>query len=405
MLDQRDEFIRHLGLDRLDRRFLRSDFRRYIRPDAMRHLRGDRERFLRPEFRERNSAPASPRKPAGDARREWRSEADELQVRREIASLRRELAVLRFAAGGYKALHHSNFQPRVPEGNPDGGQFTDGAADGRVRLAGKLPGRPTRLSVHFPSTTPGQQLRIDLAVTRTQNALTQIRRIDPDWQPRTTSSHAPYGVEGAIRHVEARAQEAEARWEQLRRGIGGNLGPPMEPAGPRTGFGPTNPRMFDGGSWIGVYRSMHNMPDLFDRPQWSFDKGTVAVTEFNGKLIFGVNSDAPGYRGAEWDSAMQVRDSLVDRYPSLLKKENSGRRPNDAFFHAEATILFRAASENGGTLAGRSFEVQTDRDLCGSCRQVLPLLGPTLGDPTVTFVNHRTGATWLLHNRSVRRVK
>jgi hypothetical protein len=36
MLDQRDQFIRYFGLDRLDRRFLRPDFKHYIRPDAMR---------------------------------------------------------------------------------------------------------------------------------------------------------------------------------------------------------------------------------------------------------------------------------------------------------------------------------------------------------------------------------
>ena len=185
MHNDRDEFIKYLGLDRLDKRFLRPDFKRCIRPDALRYLRPDRERFLRPEFRERNSAPASPPQPAGNARREWRSEADELQVRREIASLRRELAVLRFAAGGHKALHHSNFQPRVPEGNPDGGQFTDGAAGERVRLAGRLPGGgPTRLTVRFPGTTPGQQLYLELVVSRTRDMLTQIQRVDPNWQPK-----------------------------------------------------------------------------------------------------------------------------------------------------------------------------------------------------------------------------
>jgi hypothetical protein len=40
-----------------------------------------------------------------------------------------------------KALHPSNFQPRVPAGSPDGGQWTDGGggAVGKVRLAGPRP--------------------------------------------------------------------------------------------------------------------------------------------------------------------------------------------------------------------------------------------------------------------------
>jgi hypothetical protein len=147
------------------------------------------------------------------------------------------------------------------------------------------------------------------------------------------------------------------------------------------------------------------MPDLFGQPTWRYDRGTVAVTEFEGKLIFGVNSRAPGYTDAEWEAARRTRDIFIARYPDALGKGDSGSVPNDAFFHAESTILSRAAKENGGTLAGRTLEVQTDRNLCDSCQTVLPLLGPSLGHPTVTFVNYRNGWTWLLQNGSIRRIK
>jgi hypothetical protein len=72
----------------------------------------------------------------------WLDDDEVAQIRCELASLRLELALLRVAAGGRKALHHSNFQPRVPAGNPDGGQWTDGgggtdggATGGHVRVA------------------------------------------------------------------------------------------------------------------------------------------------------------------------------------------------------------------------------------------------------------------------------
>jgi hypothetical protein len=147
------------------------------------------------------------------------------------------------------------------------------------------------------------------------------------------------------------------------------------------------------------------MPDLFGHPTWRFDKGTVAVTEFNGRLLFGVNSDAPGYTEAEWNVARRARDVLIGKFPDLLDVGNPGWKPNDSFFHAESTILFRAANENGGTLAGRTLEVHTDRDLCGSCQVVLPLVGFSLGNPTVTFRNYRTGETWLLQGGSIRKIK
>jgi hypothetical protein len=67
--------------------------------------------------------------------------AELLDLKALIAELRWQLELWRFAR---KALHphHSQFQPRVPAGNPDGGQFAPGGTQ-QVRLAqsdSKLPG-------------------------------------------------------------------------------------------------------------------------------------------------------------------------------------------------------------------------------------------------------------------------
>jgi hypothetical protein len=129
------------------------------------------------------------------------------------------------------------------------------------------------------------------------------------------------------------------------------------------------------------------MPDLFGRPSWPNDKGTVAVAEIDGKLFFGVNSGAPGYTPVDQKEADTWRWALIDKYPDELQTKNIGRVPNDSFYHAEATILLRAAVEHDGTLEGRTIDVHTDRELCAtSCLTVLPKLGLELGNPRVTFI-------------------
>jgi hypothetical protein len=115
----------------------------------------------------------------------------------------------------------------------------------------------------------------------------------------------------------------------------------------------------------------------------------VTVTEIDGTQIFGSNSRSPTYRMEERIDAERIRDHLILKYPETMNSDNIGEKPNDALFHAEATVLLRAARQYGGTLAGRTIEVHSDRPMCPSCYRVLPLLGQELGNPTVTFVSPR----------------
>jgi len=116
-------------------------------------------------------------------------------------------------------------------------------------------------------------------------------------------------------------------------------------------------------------------------------QGTVAYGEVDGTPFLGVNSRAPGYTDADRNAADQMRDGLLAKYPEVMNTDNIGRMPNDALYHAEATTLLRAAQANGGSLAGRTFEVHVDREMCRSCDLVLPSLGLELGNPTVTFID------------------
>jgi hypothetical protein len=133
---------------------------------------------------------------------------------------------------------------------------------------------------------------------------------------------------------------------------------------------------------IEAYRSDKGLWDLFGERV-----GVVTVTTVGGKQIFGSNSTSPTYARADRVSADAVRSILIDKYPVTFKGERPGEKPNDAFYHAEATVLLRAAVANGGTLTGQTLEVYSDRPMCNSCRAALPYLGLELGNPTVTFID------------------
>ena len=99
-----------------------------------------------------------------------------------------------------------------------------------------------------------------------------------------------------------------------------------------------------------------------------------------------MNSDASAYTDGDRADANALRDVLIEKYPEDMATGNIGHKPNDALYHAETNLLLRAAKQNGGSLAGQTFEVHVDRKLCESCKVVLPLASSEIGSPTVKFI-------------------
>ena len=129
-------------------------------------------------------------------------------------------------------------QPRVPAGNPDGGQWTSGGAGGGNTGGGItdprvlsdatpdnewIPGaryaqRRSGGGSSFGGLTPGQAARLSAIEARAQEAIRRVREVDPEWKPPPSIYET---VEGLIRAREADAEQAQARFLELQRnGIG-----------------------------------------------------------------------------------------------------------------------------------------------------------------------------------------
>jgi hypothetical protein len=91
---------------------------------------------------------------------------------------------------------------------------------------------------------------------------------------------------------------------------------------------------------IEAFRNENLLRDLFNEPV-----GTISTTEMEGKTIVGSNSSLSGYSNEDYREAEKLRDTLIAKYPVVMKTENIGQKPNDALFHAETNVLLRAARE------------------------------------------------------------
>lgn len=121
------------------------------------------------------------------------------------------------------------------------------------------------------------------------------------------------------------------------------------------------------------------------------DKVTVAVTTIDGREFHGTSSDYGDWTAIDHAAAYRLRAIIARRFPHQAKGKALGQWPLDALFHAETNLLLRAARENGGSLARRTIDVFVDGRTCPSCRRVLGDVARELGNPTVTFINTRTG--------------
>ncbi len=128
---------------------------------------------------------------------------------------------------------YSANQPRVPAGNPDGGQWTSDASgpvanDSRV-LSDATPDNTWTPGAQYaggveenesesrnrglwPGATPAQEVRLEIAEDRWQEVKNQVRNLDPYWKP---TPGAYETIEGGIADLEAKTAEAEAYISQL----------------------------------------------------------------------------------------------------------------------------------------------------------------------------------------------
>jgi MafB19-like deaminase len=127
------------------------------------------------------------------------------------------------------------------------------------------------------------------------------------------------------------------------------------------------------------------------RNNWDVPTGkeTIAVgtIDNDNRTIIGVNSRAPGYTNEDRAAANAMRANLLIRDPDVMRNDNTGYKPNDAIYHAEATALMRAARMSGGSLNGHYLNTYVDRPMCESCDKGLLLVARELGYPTVRFTD------------------
>jgi hypothetical protein len=112
-----------------DDSYLRRHRQRWLRHDAHLWIRPDAARFFPPGTDPADINPTLPRKPdaAKEAAFEAEIEAEVAKGYRLLAVLRQEVAELRAELKRRRELEtkYSPSQPRVPAGNPRGGQWTD----------------------------------------------------------------------------------------------------------------------------------------------------------------------------------------------------------------------------------------------------------------------------------------
>jgi hypothetical protein len=125
----------------------------------------------------------------------------------------------------WQRSHFNTNQPRVPAGNPDGGQWTSaggGGSDPRTlsdvtpdnawKPGARHANRSRRGSGRSVEMEGGQANRLAEAEARARDAIGRVRELDPSWRPRPSAYES---VEGLIRTYESEAEQAQARLREL----------------------------------------------------------------------------------------------------------------------------------------------------------------------------------------------
>lgn len=174
---------------------------------------------------------------------EWQLRAQAIQARLEGLSIDELMRGGRTGEPSHPGVgsHGHRYdpnQPRVPAGDPDGGQWTSkgghdagprpadtsypaeavisdlgGDIDAGARYANRrvsrgpvvVNGRPVQLTIN-------QATRLAEAELEARAAIARVREHDPNWRPRPSAYET---VEGMIRAYQAEAREANARYIEL----------------------------------------------------------------------------------------------------------------------------------------------------------------------------------------------
>jgi len=152
---------------------------------------------------------------------------------------------------------YSADQPRVPPGNPDGGQWTDNdngdrrndpriisdaTRDSFTHGARYAQNRPrsafSRVIINGQQVepTPGQQARLAVVEAQARDAIRRVQELDPKWRPEPSAYET---VEGLIGAYQADARQAQDRISELQSvGIGPGVfaGESISARGPKRDF-------------------------------------------------------------------------------------------------------------------------------------------------------------------------
>jgi hypothetical protein len=187
--------------------YIRHDAWRFAPPGAPRYSGKDVVRYFEPEAGTDRRSQAAADKAAQAAAEFDAAERERLALQRSLEELRLELAAIKRDLLLRKAFNPN--QPRVASGNTGGGQWTSDGASTDISGQRRRGGRGT-------NTPLQQQLRLEMANVRAQQALARVREIDPNWRVPQSITRQD-SVEGIIRAKQAEAQAADARYFELLR--------------------------------------------------------------------------------------------------------------------------------------------------------------------------------------------
>ncbi len=243
--------------------YVRPNACRFMPPGAPRHVGKDAVKYFWPD-------------PEGDPLSQFvtgdADDADDIIAARarerqllaeyqELLKLKSDMLWLRLELKFRQLLRDQKYradQPRVPAGQPEGGQWTTdgggGITDRRVlsdespdpiklgaryaegRRSSGGPRGPIIINGRPVDPTPAQAARLAIAEAQAQSAIRRVQELDPSWKPPASAYET---VEGLIRSYQANAQSAQARIRELQRngiGPGSFAGESIPARGPERDF-------------------------------------------------------------------------------------------------------------------------------------------------------------------------